>query len=155
MRVFNRYPKGAIIPVSDALQCLIREALDRDSELAWGRLLSISYCGSRFQRLQVAQFLENTDLPAVQVTTRRRYGVHGGDETLKRRVSAKFAEGDVSGTVRELASAEGQAPQDKDKLRALKEKHTLAQENLSLHDPPDGSHLGHLPSLMAYGSSDA
>ena len=32
----------------------------------------------------------------VQVTPRTRYGVRGGDETLKRRVAAKFAEGDVS-----------------------------------------------------------
>ena len=36
----------------------------------------------------------------VQVTPRTRYGVRGGDETLKRRVAAKFAEGDVSGAVK-------------------------------------------------------
>ena len=60
--------------------------------------------------------MEGTDLPAVQVTTRRGDGVRGGDETLKRRVAAKFAEGDVSGAVRELASAEGLAPQDGDTL---------------------------------------
>ena len=41
--------------------------------------------------------------PAVQVTTRERNGVRGGDETLKRRVAAKFAEGDLSGAVRELS----------------------------------------------------
>ena len=83
--------------------------------------------------------MENTDLPVMQVTLRTRYGVHGGDETLKRRVAAKFAEGDVSGAVRELASAEGLAPQDGDTLGALKEKHPSAPENLSLPDPPDGS----------------
>ena len=60
--------------------------------------------------------------------------IRGGDETLKRRVAAKFAEGDVSGAVRELASAEGLAPQDADTLRALKEKHPSAPENLSLPD---------------------
>ena len=43
------------------------------------------------------------------------------------------------GAVRELASAEGLAPQDGDTLRALKEKHPSAPENLSLPDPPDGS----------------
>ena len=32
-----------MIPVADALQRLIREALDRGSELAWDRLLSFSY----------------------------------------------------------------------------------------------------------------
>ena len=52
---------------------------------------------------------------------------------------AKFAEGDVSGAVRELASAEGLAPQDGDTLRALKETPTSTPENLSLPDPPDGS----------------
>ena len=31
-------PKGAVIPVVDALQRLIREALDRGSELAWGKI---------------------------------------------------------------------------------------------------------------------
>ena len=83
--------------------------------------------------------MEGTDLPAVKVTTRRRDGVRGGDETLKRRIAAKFAEGDVSGAVRELASAEGLAPHDGDTLMALKEKHPLAPENLSLPDLPDGS----------------
>ena len=47
LRVLNRIPKGAVIPVADALQRLIREALDRGSELAWGRLLSFSYWGLR------------------------------------------------------------------------------------------------------------
>ena len=153
LRVLNRNPKGAVIPVSDALQHLIREVLDRGSELACGRLLSFSYWGlgcpgesvggrqvslSTLVRKQVAQFLENTDLPVVQVTPRTRYVVRGRDETIKRRVAAKFAEGDVSGAVRELASADGLAPQDGDTLRALKEKHPSAPENLSLPDPPDG-----------------
>ena len=134
-------------------------------------------------RQQVARFMEGTDLPAVHVTTRRGDGVRGGDETLKRRVAAKFAEGDVSGTVRELASAEGLAPQDGDTLRALKEKHPSAPENLILPGPPNWSvvpavateedvrkailsfHAGtsggpdglrprHLRSLVAHGSAE-
>ena len=55
---------------------------------------------STFVRQQVSRFMEGTDLPAIQVTTRRGDGVRGGDETLKRRVAAKFAKGDVSGAVR-------------------------------------------------------
>ena len=185
--------------MADALQRLIREALDRGSEIAWGRLLSYSYWGlgcpgesggvrqvslSTLVRQQVARFMEGIDLPAVKVTTMRRNGARGGDETLKRRVAAKFAEGDVSGAVRELASAEGLAPQDGDTLRELKEKHPSAQENLSLPDPPDGSVVpvvatkedvrkaimsfragasggpdglrpGHLRSLVAHGSAEA
>ena len=128
--------------------------------------------------------MENTYLPVVQVTPRTRYGIRGGDDTLKRRVAAKFAEGDVSGVVRKLASAEGLAPQDGDTLRALKEKHPSSPENLSLPDPPDGSVVpavasgedirkgilsfhagasagpdglrpGHLRSLVTHGSAEA
>ena len=47
LRVLNRIPKRAVTPVAEALQHLIREALDRGSELAWGRLLSFSYWGLR------------------------------------------------------------------------------------------------------------
>ena len=138
---------------------------------------------STLVRQQVVQFMENTDLSVVQVTPRTRYGVCGGDETLKRRVAAKFAEGDVSGAVRELTSADGLAPQDGDTLRALKEKHPSAPENLSLPNPPygsvvpavaseedvrkgilsfhagasggaDGLRPGHLRSLVAHGSAE-
>ena len=100
-----------------------------------GRQVSLS----TLVRQHVAQFMENTDLPVVQVSPRTRYGVHGGDETLKRRVAAKFAEVNVSGAVWELASADGLAHQDGDTLRALKEKHPSTLENLSLPDPHDGS----------------
>ena len=118
LRVLNRIPNWAVIPVADALQRLIREALDRGSELAWYKLLSFNYWGLRcpgesgggrqlslstLVRQQVAQFLEKKDLPVVQVTPRTRYGVLGGNGTLKRRVASKFAEGDVSGAVRELS----------------------------------------------------
>ena len=80
LRVLNRIPKGAVIPVADALQRLIREGLDRGSELAWGRLLFFSYWGLRYPgessggrqvslstlaRQQVVQFMENTDLRVV------------------------------------------------------------------------------------------
>ena len=34
LRVLKRIPKGAVIPVADALQHLIMEALDRGSEIA-------------------------------------------------------------------------------------------------------------------------
>ena len=131
-------------------------------------------------RLQVTRFMESTNLPAVQVTPSMTFGVRGGDDTLKRRVAAKFAEGDVREAVRELAST---APQDGDTLRALKEKHSSAPENLSIPNLPDGSAVqavareddrnriisfdaeasglsdglrpGHLRSLVAYGSADA
>ena len=63
--------------------------MDGGSELAWGRLLSFSYWGlgclsefggagqvslSTLVRQQVARFMENTDLPVVQVTRERGMG---------------------------------------------------------------------------------
>ena len=71
--------------------------------------------------------MESTDLPAVQVTPRIRYGVHGGNDTLKKIVS-KLAKGDVSGAVWEWASPERLEPEDGNTLRALKEKHPLEEE---------------------------
>ena len=94
------------------------------------------------------------------------------------------AQGDVSGAVRELASAEGLAHQNGDTLSSLKEKHLSAPENLILPDLPDGSVVpavaseedvrkgilsfhagasggpdglcsGHLRSLVAHGSAEA
>ena len=62
--------------------------------------------------------MESTDLLAVQVTTRMRYGVRRGNETLKRRVAAKFTRVMWVGAVRELASAKSLAPQDGDTIRA-------------------------------------
>ena len=90
----------------------------------------------------------------------------------------------MSGAVREQASAEGLAPQDRDTLRAFKEKHPSVPENLSLPDPldgsivpavategdvrkpimsfrdaasagPDGLRPGHLRSLVAHCSAEA
>ena len=49
-----------------------------------------------------------------------RYGARRGDETLNRRLATEFAEDDVSGVVRELASTEGLTPQGGDMLGALK-----------------------------------
>lgn len=154
LRVLSRVPKGSVIPVADALQRLIREALSDGSELAWGRLMSFSYWGlgcpggegggrqvslATSVRQQVSRFLELTNLPSVQVAPRVKSGARGGDDKLRRRVAAKFAEGDVSGAVRELASADGLAPQNGDTLDALKAKHPSAPENLCLPDPPDGA----------------
>ena len=87
----------------------------------------------------------------------------------------------MSVAVRKLTSAEGLAPQYGDTLRALKEKHPLGLENLSLPNPPvvpsvasegdvrkgilsfhagasgapDALRLVHLRSLVAHGSVEA
>ena len=78
--------------MADALQRLIREALDRGSELAWGRLLSFSYWGLgypdesggrdkfRFQRY-------------FKVTPRMRHGVRGEYGALKKKSIDKICRG--------------------------------------------------------------
>ena len=83
--------------------------------------------------------MENTDPPVVQETIPRERGMRSVEEIKPQEeiTGDKFAGGDVSGAVRELASAEGLAHQDGDTLRALKEKHPSAPENLSLPDPSD------------------
>ena len=93
LRVLNQIPKGAVIPVADALQRLLREALNGGSELAWGRLMSFSYWGlgcpsvndgerqvslATSVRQQVSRFLDLADLPDVNVTPRVRSGARRG-----------------------------------------------------------------------------
>jgi len=52
---------------------------------------------------------------------------------------AKFAKGDVGGTVRELASLDGLAHSSEDTLGALKSEHSLGPSDVSLPHPPDSS----------------
>ena len=88
--------------MADALQRLIREALDRGSEIAWGRFLSFSYwglecpgesCGVRqvslstLVRQQVARFMEGTDLQALQVRPPSLRG--GGTGSVERKKLSK------------------------------------------------------------------
>ena len=75
--------------------------------------------------------MKSSDLPAVQVTLRMRDGARRGDETLNRRLATEFAEEDVSGVVRELASTEGLATQGRDRLGALKEMPLRPQKTLA------------------------
>lgn len=154
LRVLNRIPKGAVITVADALQRLIRNALNNNSELAWGKLMSFSYWGlgcpgeagkarqvslTSLVRQQVSRFMDLENLPNVPQVTRVAYEVRGGDDQLRRRVAGKFADGDISGAVRELASDGGLAPYNDSTLEALRGKHPSAPENLSLPEPPDDS----------------
>ena len=74
--------------------------------------------------------MENTDFPETQVTLKKRCEVRGGDGTLKRKVAAKSSDGDVSGAVVELASAEVLAPHYGDTLWAMKKKHPICHRKL-------------------------
>ena len=199
LRVLNRIPKEAVIPVGDALQRLIREVLNEKSKVAWGRHMSFSYWGlgcpggsggarqvslASLVKQQVSRFLDLDNLPNIQDAPRVAYRARGGDEQLRRRVAGKFADGDVSGAVRELASDGGLAPFNETTLEALRSKHPPAPEDLSLPEPPDASVIpvvateedvrkavlsfrvgssggpdglrpGHLRSLIGHGSAEA
>ena len=198
-RVLNRIPRGAIIAVADALSRLIREALEFRTRSAWGRLLCFCYWGLRCPKnngesheslatvvkRQVSQFLEATGLPDLPENEREQ-AVGGGsssDERLKRRVAAKFAEGDVSGAVRELSGSDGLAPRNEATLRVLQSKHPRGQEVCGSLAPgdsveshvasecevrkaidsfrpgsaggPDGLRPGHLRVLLGRASAEA
>ena len=61
---------------------------------------------------------------------------------LKKRVSAKFADGDVRGAVRELASSLGLAPNNEATTNSLKLQHPPAPVDLNLPAPPDDDYEG-------------
>ena len=155
VRVLRIIPKGAVISVADALQKLLNRAVREKTPLAWGRLLSFSYWGLRQPTRD-----EGADGRSVSLTTRVKRQVSaymegdcladlagdpvfGGDRVadaehgLKRSVAAKFADGDIRGAVRLLASSEGHAPKNGETLRLLEQKHPPAPGDLSLPEPPE------------------
>ena len=88
---------------------------------------------------QVFQFVELESLP--DLPAHSDFGAsrttRGDEQTyLRRRVAARFAEADISGAVRELASSDGLAPQDDTTLADLRSKHPPAPNDLELPDPP-------------------
>ena len=70
---------------------------------------------------------------------RQKEGSDAFNNSLKRRMSAKFSDGDVKGAVRLLASDKEYAPQDDRTLARLAQKHPTAPYDLSIPLPPDDS----------------
>ena len=58
------------------------------------------------------------------------------DVQLGKRVSDKLSEGDITGAVRLLASSSEISPENDETLTALRQKHSLAPEDLSLPAGP-------------------
>ena len=52
LRVLNRVPRGAVIPVASALELVVREALERRTQLAWGKLMAFSHWVLRCPEIQ-------------------------------------------------------------------------------------------------------
>jgi len=155
-RVLLRIPKGAVIHVAGALQNLLSRVLEQRSQIAWGRLMSFCYlgiqCPSKEQdghhlslatkiRQQVTNFMESESLPdlssIVAPTFNRRNAEVDTNAQLRKRVAAKFADSDIRGAVRELASSDGLAPHNEATLEALKAKHPSSPVDLSLPAPPN------------------
>jgi len=158
LRVLNKIPRGAVISVAGALRRLLQEALSQRSELTWTRLMSFCYWGLQCPdggrearqvslatkiKQQVAQFLETDSLPTLPEPLNPIAHRHISDddkvEKLRKRVAAKFADGDVSGAVRELSSSDGLAKHCEETVRALRLKHPPAPRDLLLPEPPDNS----------------
>ena len=66
------------------------------------------------------------------------------EEILKNRVDAKFAENDLRGAIRELASDDTLAPNNSETLNKLKERHPVAPIGILLPDAPENDDA-HIP----------
>ena len=153
-RAVRIIPKGAVICAADALQKLLDCAIREKSLIAWGKLFSFGCVGIRQPAVsgesgprslslttrvkkQISELLEANRLVTPENTRVRRDSIGDGEATLKRAVAAKFADGDLRGAVRVLASTEVHAPVDDRTLGLLQQKHPPAPDNLSLPNPPD------------------
>ena len=159
-------PRGAIISIADALHQLLEQAMRESSPLAWGKLLSFGLCGlkqpsdatgsedrsisltTRVKR-QVQEFLQMDRLELPEKIDHKSSKNGDKDLKLKRNVAAKFADGDLKGAVRLLASSEGVAPRDDNTLRLLKLKHPPSPADLALPDPPGEDEA--LPAVAGEG----
>ena len=152
--VLARVPRGAIISAVDALNLLLTQVIEKKSELAWGRLLNFSYWEFRRPstngsdgvslatkvKKQVSDFLGSDSLSTPpRANVRQKDGSDVSNIRLKKRMSAKFSDGDVKGAVRFLASEEEYDPQDDRTLTRLAQKHPAVPNYLSMPLPPDDS----------------
>ena len=154
--VLARVPKGAVICVADALERLITHVMEDETPLAWGRLLSFGYWGlgrpdadnsdnrslaTKVKR-QVAAFMERNDLPAPPGPRATRREEASSDLKLRKKVCAKFSDGDIRGAVRLLTSEEEHAPRDDRTVNLFGRKAPPAPNDLRLPLPPDDSLAG-------------
>ena len=112
LRVLARIPRGAVIPVADALRKLLQEALQQKTQLQWLRLMSFCYWGVRYPdrkegcqlslatlvKQQVDKFVSSDALPELPLPVdlgnfsgdSRRNSEDDSGAKLRRRVAAKF-----------------------------------------------------------------
>ena len=144
-------PKGAAFCAADALQKLINGVVRDKTQLAWGKLLSFGFMGigqpapdsgsgrhgvslTSKVKSQISAFMEDDTLPEPVRIVRDQESTR--DVRLGRGVASKFADGDIKGAVRLLASSEDVAPNDDRTLGLLQQKHPPVPADLSLPEAP-------------------
>ena len=152
--VVRRVPKGVRISAADALSSLIDQALEDSSIVMWKRLLLFPFFAlavpsrgtdgtdkSLTSKLkdQVFNYMhanDNSDfLQNIDVVRRKDMSAAkdpDNHERLKRRVTAKLADHDVTGAIRIMSSSDEITSPCEEVLKALKSKHPPAPEDLSL-----------------------
>ena len=156
VRILARVPKGARIAVGEAYTTLLHQARVEPTPYTWARLLAFPFAAlatpaktikdptqpslATKVKQQVGEYMAAAGLlepPQVRADKPRRQGEGGGEHLLRRRVAAKFADGDVRGAVRALASEDTIADFDETTARALREKHPSSPADLQLPAHPD------------------
>ena len=157
-RVLARIPRGATIAAADALETLISGALEQQTTHAWNRLMSFSYWGLRRPendeteathrsltskvKKQISTYMESGELPSLPLNDRIHRVYTDKDDHLKKRVAAKFADGDIRGAVRTISSMDGVAPHNSNTLEKLRAKHPNAPDDIKLPESPDDNLVG-------------
>ena len=151
-RALKIIPKGAAVCAADAMQKLLDGVIHEKSRLAWGKLLSFGLMGIRqpapisgsgghgvslttIVKRHIVAFMDEDSLIAPVRSVQVR--VQTNKVRLGKSVASKFADGDIKGAVRLLASSEDVAPQNDRTLGLLQQKHPPVPADLSLPAPPE------------------
>lgn len=138
VRILKRIPKSARIAVANNLNEIIEECVKTNEVAAWQKLMTFSYYALRVTKKSskslssvVKKNLTNSENPLNDVL------VVKPTSNLKSIIEAKIADGDVQGAIRLLSSEETIAPQNKETLKKLIEKHPPPSRELNYPEPPN------------------
>lgn len=160
VHIISRIPKGARNNVAEALNTLLREALEHTNLQSWSKLIGFSFAALRKPakskkdnplqpslatqiKNQTNTYMRTAVIPEVINIKKPQSKKFNTTELkarqLKRRVSAKFAEGDVRGAVRITASNLDLADFSEDTLNKLREKHPPSPPDINLPEVPENN----------------
>ncbi|KAI0983231.1 hypothetical protein GJ496_007388 [Pomphorhynchus laevis] len=144
-------PKGVLIPFDDAHVKTLRETIEQKTLEKWGRLLCFWYwslqrlelsIGTRQPSLttkvkqQLTDFIELSGIP--RSSPKRQFtnnNIKIDEHHYGKRVAAKFADGDIRESVREIFSSDNLEIHNEETLAALIAHHPPAPPNLLLPPP--------------------